>query len=160
MFDVPAEGGLVLEVLGLAVGAEEVADRAGLLVGDDGLLLDLHRVDGCHGSLHLLAVEVGEDDLLVAVMAGHERFHELVGEDVVAEGGLVVVDGLVPDVIVFDEVLGGGVEYEAVLVGPVGAEAFVDAGDDLGKELFIGISEASGAGVDRDDLAFVAGERD
>ena len=68
----------------------------------------------------------------------------------VAEGGLVVVDGLVLDLVVLDEVLGGGFEDEAVLVGPVGAEPFVDAGDDLGQVLFFGIAERAGAGVDGD----------
>ena len=78
----------------------------------------------------------------------------------VAEGGFVVVDGLVLDLVVLDEVLGGGFEDEAVLVGPVGAEALVDAGDDLGQVLFLGIAERSGAGVDGDDFAFVSGEGD
>ena len=72
-----------------------------------------------------------KDDFLVAVVPGHEGFLELAGEDVVAEGSFVVVDGLVPYLVVFDEVLGGGIEHELVFFGPVGAEALVDAGDDL-----------------------------
>ena len=51
LLDVPAEGGLVLEVEGLAVGAEQVADGAGLLVGDYGLFVDLGREEGHHVGL-------------------------------------------------------------------------------------------------------------
>ena len=93
-------------------------------------------------------------------MPGHHRLLELPGEDMVAEGGLVVVDGLVLDLVVLDQVLGGGFEFEAVFFGPVGAEAFVDAGDDLGQLLFFGVNHRTGAGVDGLDFAFVAGEGD
>ena len=68
LFDVPPQSGLVFEVEGLAVGAEQVTDGTGLLVGDDGLFLYLRRVDRCHRLLQLFAVEVGENDLFVAVV--------------------------------------------------------------------------------------------
>ena len=132
LFDVPAEGGFVFEVERFAVGAEQVTDGTGLLVGDDGLFLYLGCVDGCYRGLHFLVVEICEHDFVVAVKAGHQRFLELVGKDMIAEGRFVVVDGLVLDLVVVDEVSGGGFEHETVFFGPVGTEAFVDARDDLG----------------------------
>ena len=56
----------------------------------------------------------------------------MVGKDVIAEGRFVVVDGLVLDLVVLDEVSGGGFEHETVFFGPVGTEAFVDTGNDRG----------------------------
>ena len=160
LFDVPAEGGLVFEVERFAVGANQVTDGTGLLVSDDGLFLYFGCVDGCYRGLHFFVVEVGEHDFVVAVKAGHQRFLELVGKDMIAEGRFVVVDGLVLDLVVVDEVSGGGFEHETVFFGPVGTEAFVDARDDLGKVLFVGIGQRSDAGVDGLNFAFAIGKGD
>ena len=86
-----------------------------------------------------------------------QRFLELRREDVVAEGRFVVVDGLVLDLVVLDEILGSGFEDEAVFFGPVGAESFVDAGDDFGQVFFFWVGERSRTGIESDDFSRTVG---
>ena len=67
--DVPAQRGFVFQVEGLAVGSEQVADRAGSLSGDGRTFLHVggEHIDEC--GLQLAVVEIAEDQFVVAVEA-------------------------------------------------------------------------------------------
>ena len=158
--DVPAQCGLVLQVERFSVGADQVADGAGSLAGDDRALLHIGREHGDEISLKFAAVQVVEHHFVEAVGTRQQRVLEALGEHVIAEGGLVVVGRLVLDLYVGDQVAGGGLEHQAVLVGPVRAEALVDPGDDLRKAFGLGIGERAGAGVDGGHLGFAARQFD
>ena len=105
-----------------------VTDRAGALTGDLGFVLD-HGGEDVHDiALEVFVVEVVEDQFVVAVEAAEKRLLEPLGEDVISEGFLIVVDRLVLQFDVVDEIAGGGFEDESVFFGPVRSESFVDAG--------------------------------
>jgi hypothetical protein len=97
---VGAQGGLVLEVGGLAVGAEEVDDVAVLLVHDLGPALDEGQVGGEHVGLHFGVVDVGEGHVLGDAELVEHPGHGLLGEDQlevlrrVDRGGLLDVGAL------------------------------------------------------------------